>query len=43
MKVLELKTFQFRNKKQKQNPDFLLISLFIKSIHTDALNLEEKL
>ena len=32
VEVFELNTFQFRNKKQKWNPDFLLISLFAKSI-----------
>ena len=30
--VLELKTLQFRNKKRKIEPDFLLFSLFAKSI-----------
>ena len=27
MKVLEFKTFQFRNKKHTCNPDFLVVSL----------------
>ena len=36
VKDLELKTFQFRNKKQKCNPAFLLISLCAKSVCTDA-------
>ena len=37
MKVLELKTFQFRYKKQKCKPDSLFNSLFAKSVGTDAL------
>ena len=32
MKVLELRTFQFRNKKQKCKPDFFLLSVFAKSV-----------
>ena len=34
VKVLELKTFQFRNKNKTHNPDFLLISLIAKSFCT---------
>ena len=33
MKVLKLKTFHFGNAKQKCNPDFLLISLCVKSVN----------
>ena len=29
VKDLEHETFQYRNKKQKPNPDFLLIHLFV--------------
>ena len=37
VRVLELKIFQFRKKKQKCNTDFLLISLFAKRVCTDTL------
>ena len=34
MNILELKTFQFRNKKKKRNPDFLLIFVFAENVWT---------
>ena len=33
VKVLELKTFQFRNTKQKHNPDFFLFFVCLKRLY----------
>ena len=37
VKVLKPQTFQFSNKKQNWNQDFLLICLLAKSVRADAL------